>query len=282
MDRHKKSACPFKEDLNKNYSYNDYLNIEKLLHLQRPLSKYKDEFLFIMIHQIKELWIDLINRELFWIQKKIGLSHFVFNEIQVSFQRIIKILDQLISAWDVMRFLNLQQYLSFRKRLKNASGIQSYNFRILEFLLGNRNENEMAIYKQQPNIYQTLHNIINAPSIYDTIIHLLYKKKFDIDKKVLQRNFKHPYKKNPSVEKAWLLIYQNPTKYSNLFNLAELLVNLEEKIASWKHEHIKIAQRFIGQKKGTGETEGVNFLKKRTIDNIFFPELLSIRGQLDF
>jgi len=274
--------CPFKEISDNDYSYSDYLNIEKLLQLQQPLSKYNDEILFITIHQIKELWINLINKELFLIQKKITQSHFVFNEILVSFQRVIKILDQLISAWDVMRFLNLQQYLSFRESLKNASGIQSYNFRILEFLLGNRNENEMKIYKQQPSIYKQLQDIINAPSVYDNIIHLLHKEKFEITKKVLHRNFKYTYKKDLSVEKTWLIIYQNPSKYSNLFNLAELLISLEEKMETWKQEHIKIAQRFIGEKKGTGQTDGISFLKKRTIDNTFFPELLSIRKQLNF
>ncbi|SET38303.1 tryptophan 2,3-dioxygenase [Oceanobacillus limi] len=258
-------------------TYGDYLQLDTLLDSQKRLSSHHDEMLFIIIHQVSELWLKLIIHEI-----QAATTAIQNGELQASFKmlaRVSKIQSQIIQAWDVLSTLTPAEYMEFRDKLGNASGFQSYQYRLVEFVLGYKTPHIMKIYKKNEDLYHILDEAYRAPGLYDVAIQALAKDGFDINESVLQRDFSLTYEKDETVEAAWLDVYKNKEKYWDLYQLAEKLVDIEDWFQQWRFRHMKTVERIIGHKVGTGGSSGVGYLKK-VLDHYFFPELWEIRTKL--
>ncbi|MBS4188696.1 tryptophan 2,3-dioxygenase [Bacillus sp. FJAT-49705] len=264
-------------DFRKDMSYGDYLHLDKILSSQHRLSEHHDEMLFIIIHQASELWMKLIIHELSAATKCI-----LKNNLDSSFKmlsRVSRIQQQLIQSWSVLSTLTPADYLQFRGKLGHSSGFQSYQNRLIEFALGHKNPNTLLVYQHDEVLYDTLDNALNEPSIYDAAIQALATRGLPVDQKVLTRNWSLPYEPNMSVEEGWLTVYRNVNNYWDLYELAEKLVDIGSQQQLWRYNHMSTVERIIGNKKGTGGSSGVTYLKK-VLDHEFFPELWSLRTKL--
>ncbi|MBM7633384.1 tryptophan 2,3-dioxygenase [Geomicrobium sediminis] len=264
-------------DFKENMTYSDYLSLDSILSSQQRLSNHHDEMLFIVIHQVSELWMKLIIHEL-----KAATTAISNGELSSAFKmlaRVSKIQSQIIQGWDVLATLTPSEYIEFRDSLGKASGFQSYQYRLIEFALGYKTKHSLEIYKQDEAIYEQLQEALLAPSIYDASIAALHKAGFSIDQDVLERDLTKPYETNESVKLAWKNVYENVDEHWELYELAEKLVDIEDWFQQWRFRHMKTVERIIGFKQGTGGSSGVSYLK-RVIDHYFFPELWAIRTLL--
>jgi len=193
--------------------------------------------------------------------------------------RVKLILMQLTQSWSILSTMTPVDYLKFRDALGPASGFQSYCYRKLEFLLGNKNRKLVQVHRHDEKVYAELMRVLEEPSLYDVVLQRLSDADFDIDMQVLERDFSQPYEPNDSVKAAWFSIYRNPEKYFELYELAEKLVDIEDAFQNWRFKHMYTVQRIIGSRPGTGGSSGVPFLKK-AIETSFFPELFAIRTDL--
>jgi tryptophan 2,3-dioxygenase len=258
-------------------SYTDYLQLDRLLDCQRPLSAEHDEMLFIIIHQATELWMRLVIHEL-----KATMVALDGDDLQPAFKnlaRVSRIQSQLIQSWDVLSTLTPADYLRFRDRLGQSSGFQSFQYRTIEFLLGNRKRSRLAPHAHRPDLHAELTAILEAPSLYDTALRLLDRRGFAIDAAVLERDLSLPYRSDPSVLAAWLEVYRDTHAHWDLYELGEKLVDLEDWFQQWRFRHLTTVQRIIGHKRGTGGTAGVSYLRG-ALDFVFFPELWEVRTEL--
>ena len=258
-------------------SYGQYLQLEPLLGLQQQRSDQHDEMLFIVIHQASELWMKLCLHEAHAAAAQIGQDN-----LRPAFKmltRIARIQQQLINAWEVLVTMTPADYSAFRDNLGQSSGFQSYQYRELEFLLGNKNAKLIEAHKGHPDHYQHLQAVLKAPSLYDICLQLLKQRGFAIDSSILERDASEPYISHPSVEAAWLQVYNNTEQYWDLYELAEKLVDLEHHFQQWRFNHMKTVERIIGYKQGTGGTAGVHYLQK-ALSLQFFPELWSVRTSI--
>ena len=263
----------FKDDM----SYGDYLSLEKVLSSQNPLSNQHDEMLFIVIHQTSELWLKLAGHELNEAINNIHQGNFGHAFKVIS--RVKQIFNQLTQSWNILSTLTPVDYLKFRDALGHSSGFQSYGYRKLEFLLGNKNAELLKVHQSTPVIHQELDHILHQPSLYDEVIKVLASKDIGIDSCLLSRDFSQPYQRDDSVLKAWITVYKDAEKYFELYELAEKLIDIEDAFQQWRFKHMYTVQRIIGHKKGTGGSSGVSFLKK-ALDISFFPELFELRTHL--
>lgn len=264
-------------DLKDRMSYGDYLHLPEVLNAQHPLSDQHDEMLFIVIHQTSELWLKLAGHE---VEEAIQIV--TNDDIRHAFKviaRVKLILMQLTQSWSILSTLTPVDYLKFRDILGAASGFQSYCYRKLEFLLGNKNRKLIEVHRHDPEVYDDLKRVLVEPSLYDVVLRKLNDAGFKIDDKKLNRDFSLPYESDASVEAAWLAIYRSPETHFELYELAEKLVDIEDAFQQWRFKHMYTVQRIIGHRPGTGGSSGVPFLKK-AIDMSFFPELLSVRTEL--
>ena len=263
----------FKDDM----SYADYLCLDQVLTAQRPLSTQHDEMLFITIHQSSELWLKLAGHEL---AEAIGnIQNADFGHAFKVISRVKQIFIQLTQSWNILSTLTPVDYLKFRDALGHSSGFQSYSYRKLEFLLGNKYAELLKVHQSNEGVYQELNQVLHQPSLYDEVIKVLAKQGLQIDETVLARDCSQPYQKNDSVLKAWIEVYKNDEEYFQLYELAEKLVDIEDSFQQWRFKHMYTVQRIIGNKMGTGGSSGVSFLKK-ALDISFFPELLELRTHL--
>ncbi|WP_153913965.1 tryptophan 2,3-dioxygenase [Shewanella sp. TC10] len=288
----------FKDDM----SYGDYLNLEKILSAQQPLSDQHDEMLFIVIHQASELWLKLAGHELTCAIDNINTGDFGHAFKVIS--RVKQILNQLTQSWNILATLTPVDYLKFRDALGHSSGFQSYGYRKIEFLLGNKNADLLEVHKSHPEVYQELNDLLHAPSLYDVSIQVLkdrglitaqeFSDKSIDDKPIDDKNvtddelsrfdsnnhdFSKPYQSQKCVLDAWIKVYQDADKHFDLYELAEKLVDIEDSFQQWRFKHMYTVQRIIGNKAGTGGSSGVEFLKK-SLDISFFPELFELRTHL--
>ncbi|MEI4482746.1 MULTISPECIES: tryptophan 2,3-dioxygenase [unclassified Phyllobacterium] len=258
-------------------SYGDYLRLDTILTAQAPLSDAHDEMLFIVQHQASEIWMRLVIHELTSV-----CDHIAKDDLAPSFKmlaRVSRILDQLNSAWDVLRTMTPSEYTTFRKALGMSSGFQSFQYRAIEFLAGNKNAAMMRPHAHKADIHAWLERILQAPSIYDQSIRLLARQGFPIDQSILTRDCSQAYEANESVRAAWLVIYSDPEAHWSLYELAEKLVDFEDYFRRWRFNHVTTVERIIGFKTGTGGTSGVNYLRKM-LDVVLFPELWAVRTDL--
>ncbi|WP_176223942.1 tryptophan 2,3-dioxygenase [Thalassobacillus devorans] len=264
-------------DFREKMTYGEYLDLDQLLDAQNRLSDHHDEMLFIVIHQVSELWMKLILHEL-----RASIESIRGGDMQSAFKmlaRVSKIQTQIIHAWDVLSTLTPAEYIQFRDQLGQASGFQSYQYRMIEFALGYKTPHVLKIYEKNPELHGKLQEAYEAPSIYDAAIEALAKAGLNINPALVNRDFTETYHGDETVEAAWTKVYENVEKYWDLYQLAEKLVDIEDWLQQWRFRHMKTAERIIGHKTGTGGSSGVGYLKK-VLDHRFFPELWDVRTNL--
>lgn len=264
-------------DLSQYRSYSQYLNLDKLLDAQHPLSYQHDEMLFLIIHQVSELWMKLCLHEL-----NSTIDCVRRDDLGPTFKmlaRVSTIQSQLQGAWEVLATITPSDYSAFRNALGRASGFQSPQYRMLEFLIGNKNADMIKVFRSEPANYEMLDRALRAPSLYDEVLRLLSRRGLDIPVDAIDRDFTQPYKASKAVAAAWLSVYHNSAKEWDLYRLAERLVDLDYKFQLWRFAHVKTVERIIGYKRGTGGTSGVPYLMK-ALDLRFFPELWTIRTSM--
>ncbi len=258
-------------------SYGDYLSLDKILDAQNPLSTDHNEMLFIIQHQTSELWIKLMLHELNAARECLKRD-----DLASAFKmmaRVSRIMEQLVRAWDVLSTLTPSEYSSFRPFLRQSSGFQSYQYRMIEFILGNKNDVMIRPHRHQPKLAAILQEELHKPSLYDEALRLLARRGFTLENAVLDRDWTQPYSYNASVEQAWLEVYRSPNDRWNLYELAEELVDLEDSFRQWRFRHMTTVKRIIGFKRGTGGTSGVGYLTQ-VLEIELFPELWRVRTSL--
>jgi tryptophan 2,3-dioxygenase len=264
-------------DFSAEMSYGDYLGLDRILDAQRRLSDNHNEMLFIIQHQTTELWMKLVIHEL-----QAAMAQIRRDELQPAFKmlaRVSRIMAQLIQAWDVLSTLTPSEYMAFRERLGRSSGFQSYQYRTIEFLLGNKNVELVAPHKHRADISGPLEAALRAPGLYDEALRLLARRGFTLDREVIERDWTLPYAANRSVEAAWTEVYRDTARHWDLYELAEELVDLEDFFRQWRFRHVTTVERIIGFKRGTGGTAGVAYLRK-LLEIRLFPELWDLRTNL--
>ncbi len=276
-DRVDVSDEPIHWELGSSLSYGEYLQLEKVLDAQKPLSYEHDETMFIIVHQTSELWMRLMLHEL-----NAALECIRRDDLDPSFkmfQRVSRVQAQLISTWDVLSTMTPFEYSAFRNALGRSSGFQSFQYRMLEFLLGNKNADLIAVHKRDRRAYEALERALDAPSLYDEVLRLLSRRGYGIPDDYLTRDFREPYRASKEVAGAWLGVYHNAEKDWDLYELAERLVDLDHNFQLWRCHHLKTVERIIGYKPGTGGSGGVSYLAK-ALELKFFPELWQIRTSM--
>jgi len=261
-------------NFNDQMSYSQYLGLDTLLSAQNPLTQTHDEMLFIIQHQTSELWMRLVLHEMNVARQAIGDGQLPMAFKMLS--RIAKIFEQLNNAWDVLRTMTPSEYTSFRDALGQSSGFQSWQYRLIEFVVGNRNQAMLKPHKHDAEIFGLLQAELNVPSLYDVVIAELSKQGFAISANCLNRDVSQSHTFDESVQEAWRTVYENPQSYWQLYELAEKLVDFEDYFRRWRFNHVVTVERIIGFKRGTGGTGGVNYLK-RMLEIELFPELWRVR-----
>jgi len=258
-------------------SYSDYLMLEKVLTAQEPLSTAHDEMLFIIQHQTSELWMKLALHEI-----SSAIRAVREDRLEPAFKmltRVARIFEQLNSAWDVLRTMTPSEYTEFRESLGQSSGFQSWQYRAIEFLAGNRNLAMLRPHAHRPDLMEKLEAILAAPSLYDEAIRLLARNGFDIGEEAARRDWRETRTENDKVFAAWQTVYRNPECHWMLYELAEKLVDFEDYFRRWRFNHVTTVERIIGFKRGTGGTSGASYLKKM-LEVELFPELWHVRTDL--
>jgi tryptophan 2,3-dioxygenase len=256
--------------------YGDYLALDSILNAQHPRSSDPNELLFIIQHQTSELWMKLALHELRAARDAIRAD-----DLPPAFKmlaRVSRIMEQLVHAWDVLATMTPSEYSAIRPYLSTSSGFQSWQYREIEFVLGNKAPEMLKPHAQTP-IHSALQSALDAPSLYDEAIRLLARRGFEIDRAVTERDTAQPYTSDPSIEHAWLEVYRAPREHWELYELAEELVDLEDAFRLWRFRHVTTVERIIGFKTGTGGTSGVAYLRKM-LDVVLFPELWKVRTDL--
>ncbi|TFW11542.1 tryptophan 2,3-dioxygenase [Massilia arenosa] len=264
-------------DFSKAMSYGDYLGLNQILNAQHPLSPNHNEMLFIIQHQTSELWMKLMLHEMQAVR-----AHIRSGELEPAFKmlaRVARIMDQLVHAWDVLATMTPPEYTAIRPYLGASSGFQSYQYRELEFILGNKNAKLLSVHETLPQAHEILKRELHTPSVYDESVMLLARSGFAIAPARLNADWTLPTQADESVKTAWLGVYQDPEKHWALYELAEKLVDLETAFRFWRFRHVTTVERIIGFKTGTGGTAGVSYLRKM-LDVVLFPELFALRTEL--
>jgi tryptophan 2,3-dioxygenase len=258
-------------------SYADYLHLERILDAQEPLSTAHDELLFIIQHQTSELWMKLAIHEL-----RSAIDAIRGDRLQAAFKmlaRVARIFEQLNSAWDVLRTMTPSEYTQFRDSLGQSSGFQSYQYRVIEFLAGNRNAAMLKAHEHRPDVLAKLEEVLAAPSLYDEALRLLARNGFDIGAEAQRADWRATRAESHAVLQAWKAIYAAPELHWPLYELAEKLVDFEDYFRRWRFNHVTTVERIIGLKRGTGGTGGVSYLRKM-LEVELFPELWHVRTEL--
>lgn len=258
-------------------SYTDYLQLDPILSAQKPLSSAHDELLFIIQHQTSELWMKLAIHEITSAMQAIRRD-----DPQPAFKmlsRVARIFEQLNSAWDVLRTMTPSEYTEFRDALGQSSGFQSYQYRAIEFLAGNRNAAMLGPHQHRPDLMAHLEDILSRPSLYDEAILLLGRNGFEIGPDGKRGDWRDKRSESEEVLEAWRAVYAAPGKHWVLYELAEKLVDFEDYFRRWRFNHVTTVERVIGFKRGTGGTSGTQYLKKM-LEVELFPELWRVRTVL--
>ncbi|WP_165216353.1 tryptophan 2,3-dioxygenase [Affinirhizobium pseudoryzae] len=258
-------------------SYTDYLQLDPILSAQKPLSSAHDELLFIIQHQTSELWMKLAIHEI-----TSAISAIRRDDPQPAFKmlaRVARIFEQLNGAWDVLRTMTPSEYTEFRNALGQSSGFQSYQYRAIEFLAGNRNLAMLGPHSHRPDLIEHLEAILARPSLYDEAILLLGRNGFEIGEEAGRTSWREKRGESEAVLEAWRAVYAEPRRYWVLYELAEKLVDFEDYFRRWRFNHVTTVERVIGFKRGTGGTSGTHYLKKM-LEVELFPELWRVRTVL--
>ena len=265
-------------DFSDRLSYTGYLSLGGLLAQQRPLSEpqHHDEMLFIIQHQVAELWIKLILHEL-----TAAIEHIRNDRLPPTLKvlsRVKLIQMQLFDQWAVLETLTPSEYMEFRGVLGNASGFQSWQYRKLEFLLGNKNADTIQVFAHNRAVHDDLLRALNAPSLYDEFLRYLARRGYNIPAACLERDWSAPHIRNEGLVDIFREIYRNAKQHWEAYEMCEKLVDVEEYFQLWRFRHLKTVERIIGFRRGTGGSSGVGFLRQ-ALELTFFPELLASRTE---
>jgi len=264
-------------DLRDELTYAGYLQLPTLLSAQQPLSDHHDEMLFIVQHQVTELWLKQLIHEL-----RSAIALVTADDLSPALKRLARvkaIQRQMFEQWSVLETLTPVEYVQFRDVLGKASGFQSPQYRTVEFLLGNKNPQMIAVFAHDPVLRDALLADLVAPSLYDAFLHYLARHGHDVPAAVLERDVTQPYSADAGVTEALRRIYADPQTHWDAYEMCEELVDVEESFQLWRFRHLKTVERIIGFKRGTGGSSGVHFLQK-ALELTFFPELLDVRTHL--
>jgi tryptophan 2,3-dioxygenase len=266
-------------DLNGQVRYESYLQLDKLLSSQQPLSKTPehDELLFIIQHQVAELWFKLILHELDAAMECLRQDQLP-RSIKIL-NRVKQVQHQLINQWSVLATLTPTEYSAFRDVLGSASGFQSPQYRLLEFKLGNKDRTLLSRFSHHLEYYRQLKYALEHPSLYDEFLRYLYRVGHRVPAERVDRDWTEPYQHHPGVVEVLRIVYQHPDQYWAAYEVSERLVDIEINFQSWRFHHMKTVERIIGAKTGSGGTTGVKFLQK-ALDITFFPELIEVRSKI--
>ena len=264
-------------DFSQSMSYGDYLHLDAILNAQTPLSPDHNEMLFIVQHQTSELWMKLMRHEL-----GAAIAAIAADELGAAFKmlaRVSKIMEQLVHAWDVLATMTPPEYSAIRPFLANSSGFQSYQYRCIEFALGNKNAAMLKPHAHRPDLLVHVQAAFDAPSLYDEALRLLARRGIPVPASHTGRDWTQPYVASDAVEQAWLRVYRDPKQHWDLYQLGEELTDLEDAFRLWRFRHVTTVERVIGFKRGTGGTGGVSYLRKM-LDVVLFPEIWTLRTSL--
>ncbi|NOD35540.1 MULTISPECIES: tryptophan 2,3-dioxygenase [unclassified Ruegeria] len=260
-------------------SYGDFLQLKTLLNLQKTFQDpaQPDEMLFIIIHQVSELWLKLMHHQL--VEVRHFLQQDEFGPAMKNLDRVKAIQRQLIAAWETLLTMTPADYMTFRQALGNSSGFQSYGYRQIEFILGNKDPATLKVHQHDPEVMAMLNHTLTKPSLYDEVLFMLSRQGFDVPKELLDRDFAQPYSGDPRVVKIWLQVFRDRSQYWDLYALAEKLMDVESLFQRWRFDHVTAVERVIGNQPGTGGSSGVSFLRK-ALDLRFFHDLYDLRTEL--
>ena len=266
-------------DLAGELTYSDYLGLDQLLSAQRPRSSppHHDELLFIIQHQTSELWMKLILHEL-----AAALTAIRADRLDPCFKilaRVKQVQRQLFEQWGVLETLTPSEYAQFRGVLGKASGFQSYQYRAIEFRLGAKSAELLAMFRHQPEIHRELEAVLREPSLYDEFLRHLSRRGFAVPEHCIERDWSQPHQHEPSLLPVFSEIYLEADRHWDAYEMCEKLVDVEEQFQLWRFRHMKTVERIIGYKRGTGGSSGVAFLKA-ALESTFFPELLDVRTEI--
>ena len=266
-----------KLDFSRDMNYGDYLHLDDVLGAQHLRSGAHDEMLFIIQHQVSELWMKLLLHEL---QAAIGAV--AGDHLQRAFKmlaRVSKIMEQMVHAWDVLATMTPPEYSTIRPSLASSSGFQSWQYRQIEFLLGNKNAAMLKPHSHRADLLAQVQAAHDAPSLYDEALRLLARRGLPVPASHVERDWAEPYVASDGVEQAWLVVYRDPEAHWDLYQLGEELTDLEDMFRLWRFRHVTTVERVIGFKRGTGGTGGVSYLRKM-LDVVLFPEIWKLRTDL--
>jgi tryptophan 2,3-dioxygenase len=264
-------------DFSRDMSYGDYLHLDEVLNAQHPLSPEHNEMLFIVQHQTSELWMKLMLHEL-----GAAVQRIASDDLGTAFKmlaRVSRIMEQLVHAWDVLATMTPPEYSAIRPYLSNSSGFQSWQYRCIEFMLGNKNAAMLKPHAHTPEILARVEAAYRAPSLYDEALRLLARRGLPVPASHVERDWSQPYVSDDGVEQAWLVAYRAPQQHWDLYQLGEELTDLEDAFRLWRFRHVTTVERVIGFKRGTGGTSGVGYLRKM-LDVVLFPEIWKLRTSL--
>ena len=258
-------------------SYGDYLQIDRILDSQRLLTGAHDEMLFIIQHQTSELWMRLALHELDAARRAVAQNR--AREAFKMLARISRIFEQLNNAWDVLRTMTPADYTTFREGLGQSSGFQSWQYRLIEYAVGNRNLAMLKPHAHRADLTAKLEAELARPSLYDEALRHLARAGLPVPADVLSRDLRTPWVAHDGVREVWETVYRDPLKYWEAYELAEKLVDFEDYFRRWRFNHVTTVERVIGLKRGTGGTSGVSYLR-RMLEVELFPELWHLRTEL--
>jgi tryptophan 2,3-dioxygenase len=264
-------------DFSRAMSYGDYLQLDAILNAQKPLSPDHNEMLFIVQHQTSELWMKLMLHEL-----GAAIAAIARDELPPAFKmlaRVSRIMEQLVHAWDVLATMTPPEYSAIRPYLANSSGFQSWQYRCIEFRLGNKNAAMLKPHEHHAERLAIVQAAYESPSLYDEALRLLARRGLAVPASHVARDWTQPYVANKEVEQAWLSVYRQPSSHWDLYQLGEELTDLEDAFRLWRFRHVTTVERVIGFKRGTGGTGGVSYLRKM-LDVVLFPEIWQLRTDL--
>ena len=266
-------------DLNGQMTYGGYLRLDQLLTAQHPLSQppHHDEMLFIVQHQVAELWMKLIIHEL-----KSAIAHLRVDDVNACLKvlaRVKQVQRQLFEQWAVLETLTPSEYLEFRNVLGPSSGFQSLQYRVIEFLLGNKNAQMLQVFSHDPAAQAILREVLEAPGLYDEFLRYLARHGHAVPAVRVDRAWSEPYQRHDDLLPVFKRIYEERATFWPEYHMCEQLVDVEESFQLWRFRHMKTVERIIGHRRGTGGSSGVAFLKK-ALELEFFPELLDVRTVL--
>lgn len=267
-------------DFRDEMDYGSYLGLDALLSAQHPMSDppHHDELLFIIQHQTTELWLKLVVHELRAVRRYLDADD--LSRALKGLARVKHIQRTITEQWSVLATLTPSEYAEFRGSLGQSSGFQSHQYRAVEFLLGNKNAGILQVFRDKPDVHALLEQLLGEPTVYDAFLRLLARRGHEVPAEILDRDVAEAWVEHPELIAVFKTIYQDPHAHWELYEACEDLVDIEDAFQLWRFRHLRTVQRTIGFKTGTGGSSGVSFLK-RALDLTFFPELISVRTEID-